>query len=192
MKNHRFSVHVLASLLANAFLVQGCEKIALTPIKENGHTANGNAADTVSLPDTLIAVNDTARFYLSGVEYSGITLAAYPIPSSLIADARYRLPTKLEVSDLLRKVSLPDGYWQSKQRILCYDTPEDADNKSGSAVFGTGYYYTYVPNGTIAKAGFKTEYCILPIRSERILGANTSTGIIVNDKWNGQHDYIFP
>lgn len=192
MRNHRFFVHVLASSLASAFLAQGCEKIVLAPIQNNEQNASGNAADTIPLPDTLIAVNDTARFYLSGVEYSGITLTAYPTPSSQIADARYRLPTKLEVSALLRKVSLPDGYWQSKQRILCYDAPPDAGNKSGSSTFGTGYYYTYVPNGAITKAGFKTKYCILPIRSERIPEASTSTSIIVNDKWKGHHDCTFP
>ena len=190
MKNHRFFVSVLASVLASAFLVLGCEKIVIEPIQSNGQS--DDAADTIHLPDTLIAANDTALFYLSGMEYADITLEAYPIPSLQIVNPHYRLPTKLEVSDLLRNVSIPNGYWKSKQRILCYDTPQNVDVKSGSSTFGTGSYYTYVPNGTITKAGFKTKYCILPIRSERMLGASTSTSIIVNDKWNGQHNCTFP
>lgn len=190
MKNHRFFVYVLASVLASAFLVQGCEKIVIEPIQSNGQS--DDAADTIQLPDTLIAANDTALFYLSGMEYADITLEAYPTPSLQIASPRYRLPTKLEVSELLRKVSLPNGYWKSKQRILCYDTPQNADIKSGSSTFGTGSYYTYVPNGTITKAGFKTKYCILPIRSERIPNASTCIGVTINDKWNGQHDCILP
>ena len=144
------------------------------------------------MPDTLIATNDTALFYLSGMEYADITLEAYPTPSLQIVNPRYRLPTKLEVSDLLRKVSLPDGYWKSKQRILCYDTPQNAGIKDGSPTFGTGNYYTFVPNGTITKAGFKTKYCILPIRSERIPNASTNMGVTINDKWDGQHKCILP
>lgn len=134
--------------------------------------------------EVLLAENDTARFYLQGVEISGVVLTDCPTPLVLIENSHYRMPTKLEVFSVLRNVTLPDGYWKSGQRILCYDTPLDKKTQIGSTHFGTGNYYTYVPNGTIVKAGMKTNYCILPIRTEIL---NTQTGKItidVNDQWN--------
>jgi hypothetical protein len=144
----------------------GCEK----PVIPTDDIPSGD--DDGVRPEVLIAENDTARFYLSGVEYSGITLTAYPTPQTLIADPRYRMPTKLEVSGTLKAVVPPSGYWQSKQRILCYDTT-------------TGIYYTYIPGGTVTRAGYKTQYCILPIRAERkSKDGNTEINITINDQWN--------
>ena len=134
--------------------------------------------------EVLWAENDTARFYLQGVEISGVTLADYPTPSALITDPHYRLPTRLEVFSVLRYVTLPNGYWKSGQRILCYDAPLGEKTQIGSTHFGTGNYYTYVPNGTIVKAGMKTNYCILPIRTELLNTQTDKITIGVNDKWN--------
>lgn len=102
--------------------------------------------------EVLWTENDTARFYLQGVELSGVVLTDYPTPSVLIAHPLYRLPTRLEAAQVLKYADVPDGCWQSKQRIMC------VDSQSGSC-------YTFVPHGTVTKAGMKTKYCILP--SER-------------------------
>lgn len=133
--------------------------------------------------DTLIAVNDTARFYLSPMEISGVMLHYYPTPSTLLTGSRYRLPRKLEFSQVLKTVDLPEGYWQSKQRILYYDAPQDDGIKTGSTLFGTGYYYTYVPHGTITRAGYQTQYCLLPIRTERLPKQDGHVDITVDDEW---------
>ena len=71
---------------------------------------------------------------------------------------------------MFKYADMPDGYWMSKQRILC------VDDKSGN-------YYTFVPHGTVTKAGMKTKYCILPIRTERIMEVE-HVGITINDKWD--------
>lgn len=134
------------------------------------------------LGDTLIAVNDTARFYLSPMELSGIMLQYYPTPSTLLTGSRYRLPRRLEVLQVLKSVDIPEGYWHSRQRILCYDDPQDADTKVGSTLFGTGNYYTYVPHGTVTKAGYQTKYCILPIRTE-LPKQDGHVDITVDDDW---------
>lgn len=155
----------LTSALA-AVTLCGCEK----PIIEVDDTPTEEGGEDVR-PEVLIAENDTAWFYLSGVEYSGITLTAYPTPQSLIADPRYRLPTKLEISGTLKTAILPSGYWQSKQRILCQD-------------LATDIYYTYIPGGSVTRAGYKTEYCILPIRTESKTNGGSRVTITINDKWN--------
>ena len=126
--------------------------------------------DDGTLSEVLIATNDTARFNLSPIEIKGVMLFDYPTPSVLIKDSRYRLPRKLEVSDVLKNADLPTGYWQSRQRILCHD-----DEKGG--------YYTYVPHGNITQAGYKTAYCILPIRSERLPRQDGHVDIMVDDEW---------
>ena len=120
--------------------------------------------------EVLWTENDTARFYLQGVELSDVVLTHSPAPSMLITNPRYRLPRKLEVSDVLKNADLPTGYWQSRQRILCHD-----DEKGG--------YYTYVPHGNITQAGYKTAYCILPIRTELIPKKDGHVEITVDDEW---------
>lgn len=132
--------------------------------------------------EALWAENDTARFYLQGVEISGVVLADCPAPSALITNPLYRLPTRLEVSQVLKYADMPEGYWQSGQRILCYDAPTDADVKVGSTRYGTGYYYTFLPHSTATRAGMKTQYCILPIRSERTRGTE-GLDITIHDEW---------
>ena len=162
MRNHCFFV----SLVLASVCLCGCEKPIIPVDDEVTNEPTG------AKPEVLIVENDTARFYLSGVEYSGITLTAYPTPQVLIADPRYRMPTKLEVSGTLKAATLPDGYWQSKQRILCHDTANDI-------------YYTYLPGGTVTRAGYKTEYCILPIRIERkTANGNTTIDITLDDHWD--------
>lgn len=132
--------------------------------------------------EVLWAENDTARFYLQGVEISGVVLFDCPTPSVLITDSRYRLPTRLEAVQLLKYADIPEGYWQSKQRIWCYDDPKDADVKVGSTLYGTGDYYTFTLHSTVTHAGMKTRYCILPIRSERTRGKE-GLDITIHDEW---------
>lgn len=132
--------------------------------------------------EVLWAENDTARFYLQGVEIGGVVLTDYPTPSVLITDPRYRLPTRLEAAQVLKFADVPEGYWQSGQRILCYDVPTDAEVKVGSTIYGTGDYYTFMPHSTVTRAGMKTKYCILPIRSERTRGKE-GLDITIHDEW---------
>lgn len=128
------------------------------------------SGDDNELGAYLLATNDTARFYLSPIEIKDVMLIDHPTPSNLIKDSRYRLPWKLEVADVLKNVDLPTDYWQSRQRILCHDTER-------------GGYYTYTPHSNITQAGYKTAYCILPIRSERLPQQDGHLDIDVNDEW---------
>ena len=137
---------------------------------------DGYEEDHPVLPDdvsqaceVLWAENDTARFYLQGIELSGVVLTDYPTPSVLLTSPVYRLPTNLEASQVLRYADLPDGYWLSKQRILCVDEQ-------------SGNYYTFVPHSNVTKAGMKTKYCILPIRTERTSDVE-HFDITINDEW---------
>lgn len=132
--------------------------------------------------EVLWTENDTARFYLQGVEISGVVLTDSPTPSVLITDPRYRLPTRLEAAQVLKYADMPEGYWQSGQRVLCYDDPRDKEVKVGSAIYGTGDYYTFMPHSTVTRAGMKTKYCILPIRSERTRGKE-GLDITIHDEW---------
>ena len=50
--------------------------------------------DDAQAGELLWAENDTARFYLQGIELSGVVLTYYPTPSLLITNPIYRLPTK--------------------------------------------------------------------------------------------------
>ena len=127
------------------------------------------SGDGKPVGEVLWAENDTARFYLQGVELCDVVLTYSPTPSMLITNPLYRLPTKLEAAEVLRYADLSDGCWMSKLRILCIDEP-------------SGNYYTFVPYGTVTKAGTKTKYCILPIRTERT-SEEGHVDITVNDKW---------
>ena len=76
---------------------------------------DGYEEDQPVLPDdvsqaceVLWAENDTARFYLQGIELSGVVLTYYPTPSVLLTSPVYRLPTNLEASQVLRYAALPD------------------------------------------------------------------------------------
>lgn len=178
LKNHCFWSFPIFILLS----VFGCGEFDLPKdIDDTNQSFPGNGAAEV---DTLIATNDTARFYLSCTEICNVMLSTSPTPSKLIEYFPYRMPTKLEVFAVLRTATIPEGYWKSGQRILCYDTPSDVKAQIGSTRFGTGNYYTYVPNGTIVKAGMKTNYCILPIRTEPLNRQTDKITIDVNDKWN--------
>lgn len=176
------SIYVAFSALFCLFTLSGCGKISL--IDESDRELTETPTEGALQGDTLVATNDTARFYLSGVEIRNVMLSYYPSPSTLIKDSRYRLPTKLEVHQVLKNVDIPQGYWKSKQRILCYDHPCDTGVKIGSTLFGSGGYYTYIPHGSVTQAGFQTLYCILPIRTERIEKTTEHTIIEVNDNWD--------
>lgn len=150
-----------------ACLLAACEKPYIVDAGEDD--------DQVVVPDNgkpvgevLWAENDTARFYLQGVELFDVVLTYSPAPLMLITDPLYRLPTKLEAAEVLRYADLSDSCWMSKQRILCVDEQ--------------GNYYTFMPHSNVTNAGMKTKYCILPMRSERTREEG-HVDITVNDKW---------
>lgn len=171
-------VRALALPLACS-LALACQRVTLT---DEDNPPSSSTPTVTHREEVLLATNDTARFYLSGTEISGIVMADYPTPSVLIADHHYRLPTRLEAAQVLKFSDMPEGYWQSGQRILCYDVPTDADIKVGSTIYGTGDYYTFTPHSTVTRAGMKTKYCILPIRSE-LRTTDNSIHITINDEW---------
>lgn len=172
-------------LLVCLFAWAGCGEITLID-DESASITDSIATSTEGTlrGDSLLAINDTAKFYLSGAEIRDVLLTYNPNPSTLIKNSRFRLPTKLEVYQLLKNVDIPQGFWKSKQRILCYDHPHDTGIKIGSTLFGTGGYYTFTPHGIVTQAGFQTEYCVLPIRTERLNKITEHTVIGVNDEWN--------
>lgn len=155
-------------LLLCAACLLACEKpyIADDGEDEPSVVAPG---DGKPVGEVLWAENDTARFYLQGVELCDVVLTYSPTPSALITNHRYRLPTKLEAAEVLRYANLSDSCWMSKQRILCVDDL-------------SGNYYTFVPHSNVTKAGMKTKYCILPMRSQRT-SKEGHVDITVNDKW---------
>lgn len=151
-----------------ACLLAACEKPYIADVSEDEPSVV-SPGDGKHVGEVLWAENDTARFYLQGVELCDVVLTYSPTPSVLITDPLYRLPTKLEAAEVLRYVDLSDSCWMSKQRILCVDDL-------------SGNYYTFVPHSYVTKAGMKTKYCILPIRSERT-SEEGHVDITVNDKW---------
>ena len=150
-----------------ACLLAACEKPFIADVGEDEPSVVV-PGDGKPVGEVLWAENDTARFYLQGVELCDVVLTYSPTPSVLITNPLYRLPTKLEAAEVLRYANLSDSCWMSKQRILCVD--EQAN------------YYTFVPHSNVTKAGMKTKYCILPMRSERT-SKEEHVGITVNDEW---------
>ena len=155
-------------LFVCAACLLACEKPCIVDAGEDDDQVV-SPGDGRPMGEVLWAENDTARFYLQGVELCDVVLTYSPTPSMLITNHLYRLPTKLEAAEVFRYADLSDSCWMSKQRILCVDDL-------------SGNYYTFVPYGTVTKAGMKTKYCILPMRSERT-SEEEHVGITVNDKW---------
>ena len=155
-------------LFVCAACLLACEKPVISDVTEDDDQVVA-PGDGKPVGEVLWAENDTARFYLQGVELCDVVLTYYPTPSVLITDPLYRLPTKSEASEVLRYANLSDSCWMSKQRILCVDDL-------------SGNYYTFVPHSNVTKAGMKTKYCILPIRSER-MSEEGHVDITINDKW---------
>ena len=147
-------------------LLLACEKLYIADVGDADESVV--PGDGELMGEVLWAENDTARFYLQGVELCDVALTDHPTPSMLITNPLYRLPTKLEAAEVLRYADLSDSCWMSKQRILCVDEQ--------------GNYYTFVPHSNVTKAGIKTKYCILPIRSERTREEG-HVDITINDKW---------
>ena len=145
-----------------------CEKPYIADVSEDDPSVVV-PGDGKPVGEVLWAENDTARFYLQGVELCDVVLTYSPATSMLITNPLYRLPTKLEAAEVLRYADLSDSCWMSKQRILCVDDL-------------SGNYYTFVPHSNVTKAGMKTKYCILPMRSERT-SEEGHVDITVNDKW---------
>ena len=150
-----------------ACLLAACEKPFIADVGEDDPSVVA-PGDGKPVGEVLWAENDTARFYLQGVELCDVVLTYSPAPSMLITNHRYRLPTKLEAAEVLRYANLSDSCWMSKQRILCVDEQ--------------GKYYTFAPHSNVTKAGMKTKYCILPMRSERT-SEEGNVDITINDKW---------
>ena len=155
-------------LLLMMCALAACEKPFIADVGEDDPSVVA-PGDGKPVGEVLWAENDTARFYLQGVELCDVVLTYSPAPSMLITNHRYRLPTKLEAAEVLRYADLSDSCWMSKQRILCIDEP-------------SGNYYTFVPHSNVTKAGMKTKYCILPMRSERT-SEDGHVDITINDKW---------
>ena len=155
-------------LFVCAACLWACEKPYIDDVGEDDPSVVV-PGDGKPVGEVLWAENDTARFYLQGVELCDVVLTYSPAPSMLITNPLYRLPTKSEASEVLRYADLYDGCWMSKQRILCVDDL-------------SGNYYTFVPHSNVTKAGMKTKYCILPMRSERT-SKEGHVDITVNDKW---------
>ena len=153
-------------LLLSVCALAACEKPYIADVGDDDDSVVPGDVRPVS--EVLWAENDTARFYLQGVELCDVVLTYYPTPSVLITNPLYRLPTKLEAAEVLIFADLSDSCWMSKQRILCVDEQ--------------GNYYTFVPHSNVTKAGMKTKYCILPIRTERT-SEEEHVGITVNDEW---------
>ena len=151
-----------------ACLLAACEKPYIADVSEDDPSVVV-PGDGKPVGEVLWAENDTARFYLQGVELCDVVLTYSPTPSMLITNPLYRLPTKLEAAEVLRYADLSDSYWMSKQRILCVDDL-------------SGNYYTFVPHSNVTKAGMKTKYCILPIRTERTSEVE-HFDITINDEW---------
>lgn len=152
-----------------AWLLAACEKPVFSDAGEDNPSVVVSG-EGEQVGEVLWTENDTARFYLSGVEVSDVVLTDCSTPSLLITDSHYRLPTRLEASQVLKYADVPDGCWHSKQRILCVD-------ESSSC------YYSFVPHGTVTKTGMKTKYCVLPIRTERT-SEEGHVDITVNDEWD--------
>lgn len=155
-------------LLLSVCALAACEKPVVDDVTEDDDQVVV-PGDGKPVGEVLWAENDTARFYLQGEELRDVVLTYSPTPSALITNHRYRLPTKLEASEVLRYAYLSDSCWMSKQRILCVDDL-------------SGNYYTFVPHSNVTKAGMKTKYCILPMRSERT-SEEGHVDITINDKW---------
>lgn len=153
-------------LFVCAACLAACEKPYIADVGDDDESVM--PGDGEPMGEVLWAENDTARFYLQGVDLCDVVLTYSPTPSVLITNHRYRLPTKLEAAEVLRYADLSDSCWMSKQRILCVDEQ--------------GNYYTFVPHSNVTKAGMKTKYCILPMRSERT-SEEGHVDITVNDKW---------
>ena len=154
-------------LFVCAACLLACEKPVISDVTEDDDQVVA-PGDGKPVGEVLWAENDTARFYLQGVELCDVVMTYSPAPSMLITDPLYRLPTKSEASEVLRYANLSDSCWMSKQRILCVDEQ--------------GNYYTFVPHSNVSKAGMKTKYCILPMRSERT-SKEGHVDITVKDKW---------
>ena len=155
-------------LFVCAACLWACEKPIIADVAEDDDQVVV-PGDGMPVGEVLWAENDTARFYLQGVELCDVVLTYSPAPSMLITNPLYRLPTKLEAAEVLRYANLSDGCWMSKQRILCVDDM-------------SGNYYTFVPHSNVTKAGMKTKYCILPMRTERTSDVE-HFDITINDEW---------
>ena len=85
-----------------------CEKPYIADADDEEHPVL--PGDGEQAGEVLWAENDTALFYLQGIELSGVALTYYPTPSLLITNPIYRLPTKSEASQVLKYADMPDGY----------------------------------------------------------------------------------
>ncbi len=133
----------------------------------SGKPDNDDSSDTTAI-EILVDTISSNIFYVTTGIICDILLSECPTPNSVYAERMqpYRMPTRLEAYSLVYiTVDLPTN----GQRCLCYDDPKD-DVQIGSSQLGTGEYYTFVwgSGNRPTKAGFKTKYCITPIRLDSI------------------------
>ena len=81
-------------LLLSVCALAACEKPYIVDTGEDDPSVVV-PGDGRPVGEVLWAENDTARFYLQGVELCDVVLTYTPTPSVLITNPLYRLPTKL-------------------------------------------------------------------------------------------------
>lgn len=84
-----------------ACLLAACEKPYIADVGDDDESVV-SPGDGELMGEVLWAENDTARFYLQGVELCDVVLTYSPAPSMLITNPLYRLPTKIDLYFILR------------------------------------------------------------------------------------------
>ena len=82
-------------LLLMMCALAACEKPYIADVGEDDESVS--PGDGRPVGEVLWAENDTARFYLQGVELCDVVLTYSPAPSMLITNPLYRLPTKIDL-----------------------------------------------------------------------------------------------
>lgn len=83
-------------LLLSFCLLAACEKPYIADVGDDEPSVVV-PGDGKPVGEVLWAENDTARFYLQGVELRDVVLTYSPAPSVLITNPLYRLPTKIDL-----------------------------------------------------------------------------------------------
>lgn len=129
-----------------------------------------SAAADFAEPDLTLDYGEHVLKEVATRSASPTLLDAASDPWNVAANVLTPVNASQPVALTVKNADLPTGYWQSRQRILCND-----DEKGG--------YYTYVPHGNITQAGYKTAYCIQPIRTELLPQQDGHVEITVDDEW---------
>lgn len=87
-------------LLLAVCALAACEKPYIADVGDDDESVMPGDGEPIG--EVLWAENDTARFYLQGVELCDVVLTYSPTPSMLITNPLYRLPTKIDLYFILR------------------------------------------------------------------------------------------